>query len=523
MSLKSFIASMMVCFIVTTAACSYGLLFYIEQNFAASVPHNSTEFFNQLTYLIAGFNAVIVALALAYYILIDQLITKPFGHLKAFIVDLASEKFQTEPRDKLFIRDLKETFNYSIILSQHYYTAKKKQKESSDAERISSEQRHSCMSTMANHVETKIETGINDVSSSAEDLSNQSFEMHKMISQTSKTVKFALEQANKTSELTYKASELSEEMQQAIHRVSEQSEKSNSISKEAVESSNVSQKAISEFSQAAASISEFVGMIQNIAGQTNLLALNATIEAARAGEAGKGFAIVAAEVKLLADETNKATEAITEQVAMIEGKTQGAVVSIDKISNNIDSLSEALKVISVAMDEQNQTTRTFLDILSESKEAVNSMATQIQDVSELTQHTFGFAQNVSIIGESMLSVTEGMQTEVPIIIKNALEAAERRQDIRFSGHGKCNIQAGEKTYISDIQDISISGVKLFAGLPQNIPPKVELEFENGLIKEAELAWWSKMACGFQFAETLPSVEPFISPEQDDENAETKAA
>jgi methyl-accepting chemotaxis protein len=65
-------------------------------------------------------------------------------------------------------------------------------------------------------------------------------------------------------------------------------------------------------------IGDVVELINNIAGQTNLLAFNATIEAARAGDAGRSFAVVASEVKALAEQTSKATGEISQQIAALQ-------------------------------------------------------------------------------------------------------------------------------------------------------------------------------------------------------------
>ena len=96
-----------------------------------------------------------------------------------------------------------------------------------------------------------------------------------------------------------------------------------------------------------------------IAEQTNLLALNATIEAARAGEAGKGFAVVASEVKDLAQETARATEDIETKVASIQSEMTGAVDSINDIRDIVSRMSEHVTTIAAAVEEQTATTSTM--------------------------------------------------------------------------------------------------------------------------------------------------------------------
>ncbi|MDI6104347.1 methyl-accepting chemotaxis protein [Actinoplanes sp. NEAU-A12] len=139
--------------------------------------------------------------------------------------------------------------------------------------------------------------------------------------------------------------------------------------------------------QASSEINEVIKAITSIAEQTNLLALNATIEAARAGEAGKGFAVVASEVKDLAQETARATEDISRRINAIQADTDAAVTAIADIGEVISRINDYATTIAAAVEQQTATTGEMGRNVSQAAHGSGRIAADINSVAATANST----------------------------------------------------------------------------------------------------------------------------------------
>ncbi|BCJ53930.1 chemotaxis protein [Actinoplanes sp. NBRC 14428] len=178
-----------------------------------------------------------------------------------------------------------------------------------------------------------------------------------------------------------------EEMGISIVEISRSSEKAAFVAAEAATAAETATAAIGKLGESSAQIGAVVDVITAIASQTNLLALNATIEAARAGEYGKGFAVVAQEVKDLAQETAKATDDIGRRVKAIQGDTEAAVTSIERISSVIAEVSDLQGTIATAIEEQSATTGEMSRSASQAAVGSNEIAATVGGVATATETT----------------------------------------------------------------------------------------------------------------------------------------
>ncbi|MBU2492100.1 MAG: 4Fe-4S binding protein [Bacteroidetes bacterium] len=183
----------------------------------------------------------------------------------------------------------------------------------------------------------------------------------------------------------------------------------------------VSQSAeiIKELGNNSDQIGEIIQVIDDIADQTNLLALNAAIEAARAGEQGRGFAVVADEVRKLAERTTKATKEIAGMIKRIQNDTSGAVIAIDKGTEEVEKgkelaekAGESLKEIIKGTYEVVDVVNKVAEISEEQSGAAELISKNIEGINIVAHESAQGVQQIAIAADDLNRLTENLQNLV---------------------------------------------------------------------------------------------------------------
>ncbi len=258
----------------------------------------------------------------------------------------------------------------------------------------------------------QISSSTEEMAAGASEQSSQTTEVAGSIEEMTKTIIESTKNANDAAEVAKAAGEKAKEGGDVVV---ETITGINRIADIVVESA----KTIQELGKSSDQIGEIIKVINDIAEQTNLLALNAAIEAARAGEQGRGFAVVADEVRKLAERTTKATKEIEIMIKQIQRDTNGAVEAIEEGTREVEKGKElaqkAGNSLNEIIDNSDRVSEiiTQLAVASEQQAATSeSISKNVEAINNVTHQSAQGTQQISRAAEDLYSLTNNLQEAV---------------------------------------------------------------------------------------------------------------
>ena len=227
------------------------------------------------------------------------------------------------------------------------------------------------------------------------------------------------------------AKDVTEKGMQYINKVDDHM---NDIHTSTVETTNI----IHSLEKHSEQISSIIALITSLSEQTNLLALNAAIEAARAGEYGQGFAVVAEEVRVLAEESHESADRVIETIQVVQEEISQAVISIETENKFVqegleqtEQTKQAFAEIENSIETVTEQVHTVTKSVEEIEQQASEVTTEIEHVRHISEDSLDYAQEGSASSEEQLANSQEITASIQRLVDIAQEMKQRISRFTF--------------------------------------------------------------------------------------------
>ena len=334
-----------------------------------------------------------------------RMITRPLQFMVSACQELAAGDFRDKPRKMLRKDEFGQLADALVGMRSNLQMAFRQVNEMAEQVAASSEELTAGAEQSAQAV-TQVAEAIGNIAQGAEKQLQSVDETSAVVEQLSAGIQQAAASANEVADHSAQAADKAKDGNLSVEKaIGQMSNIEQTV--------NNSAQVVSKLGERSKEIGQIVNTISGIAGQTNLLALNAAIEAARAGEQGRGFAVVADEVRKLAEQSQEAAKQIAGLISEIQGDTDKAVVAMDEGTREVKLGTEVVAAAGKVFEEIAVLIANVSGQVKEASAAMQQMAggsqqivASVTTINNLSKTAMGDAQSVSAATEEQSASME---------------------------------------------------------------------------------------------------------------------